>query len=80
MQRLLQTQVNLRAVVGDVRTEVRNFTQSAAEISRGSLDLSARTESQASSLQETAASGSGDEFSVDHVFTYTEDLVYAGVG
>lgn len=31
-------------------------------------------------LQETAASGSGDEFSVDHVFTYTEDLVYAGVG
>ena len=56
MQRLLQTQVNLRAVVGDVRTEVRNFTQSAAEISRGSLDLSARTESQASSLQETAAS------------------------
>ena len=56
MQRLLQTQVNLRAVVGDVRTEVRNFTQSAAEISRGSLDLSARTESQASSLEETAAS------------------------
>ena len=56
MQRLLQTQVNLRAVVGDVRTEVRNFTQSAAEISRGSLDLSERTESQASSLQETAAS------------------------
>ena len=56
MQRLQQTQVNLRAVVGDVRTEVRNFTQSAAEISRGSLDLSARTESQASSLEETAAS------------------------
>lgn len=56
MQRLLQTQVNLRAVVGDVRSEVRTFTQSAAEISRGSLDLSARTESQASSLQETAAS------------------------
>ncbi|MBV7455461.1 PAS domain-containing protein [Acidovorax sp. sif1233] len=56
MQRLRQTQVNLRAVVGDVRTEVRSFTQSAAEISRGSLDLSARTESQASSLEETAAS------------------------
>ncbi len=56
MQRLRQTQVNLQAVVGDVRTEVRNFTHSAAEISRGSLDLSARTESQASSLQQTAAS------------------------
>ena len=56
MQRLLQTQVNLRAVVGDVRTEVRHFTEAAAEISRGSTDLSQRTESQASSLQETAAS------------------------
>ena len=56
MQRLRQTQVNLRAVVGDVRTEVDNFTQAASEISRGSLDLSARTESQASSLEETAAS------------------------
>ncbi|MFN7156229.1 MAG: methyl-accepting chemotaxis protein [Acidovorax sp.] len=56
MQRLQQTRVNLRAVVGDVRTEVRNFTQSAAEITRGSMDLSARTESQASSLEETAAS------------------------
>ena len=55
MQRLQQIQVNLRAVVGDVRTEVRSFIQSADEISRGGLDLSARTESQASSLQETAA-------------------------
>ena len=42
MQRLLQTQV-------------RNFIESADEISRGGLDLSARTESQASSLEETAA-------------------------
>ena len=56
MQRLQQTQVNLRAVVGDVRTEVHHFTQAATEIARGSIDLSGRTESQASSLQETAAS------------------------
>lgn len=56
MQRLQQTQVNLRAVVGDVRTEVRNFGLSAAEITQGSYDLSARTESQASSLEQTAAS------------------------
>ena len=55
MQRLQQTQVNLRAVVGDVRTEVRNFVESADEIARGGMDLSARTESQASSLEETAA-------------------------
>ena len=56
MQRLRQTQVNLRAVVGDVRTEVHHFTRAATEIARGSIDLSGRTESQASSLQETAAS------------------------
>lgn len=56
MQRLQQTQVNLRAVVGDVRNEVSNFIQSADEISRGGIDLSARTESQASSLEQTAAS------------------------
>jgi aerotaxis receptor len=53
---LLQIQINLRAVVGDVRTEIAGFTQSAAEIAAGGLDLSARTESQASSLQQTAAS------------------------
>lgn len=56
MQRLQQTQINLRAVVGDVRTEVRHFSESAAEIAQGSDDLSTRTESQASSLEETAAS------------------------
>jgi aerotaxis receptor len=56
MQRLQQTQVNLRAVVGDVRTEVHRLTESAAHITQGSHDLFARTESQASSLQATAAS------------------------
>jgi aerotaxis receptor len=53
---LKQIQVNLRAVVGDVRGEIDAFSKSAAEIASGSLDLSARTESQASSLEETAAS------------------------
>lgn len=38
-----------------MRTEVRNFIESADEIARGGMDLSARTESQASSLEETAA-------------------------
>ncbi|KAB2890490.1 MAG: chemotaxis protein, partial [Burkholderiaceae bacterium] len=56
MRRLQQIQINLRAVVGDVRTEVHGFSTTAAEIARGSLDLAARTESQASSLEETAAS------------------------
>ena len=53
---LRQIQVNLRAVVGDVRGEIALFTRSAAEIAEGGMDLSARTEAQASSLEETAAS------------------------
>lgn len=53
---LQQIQINLRAVVGDVRNEIDSFSRTAAEISEGGMDLSARTESQASSLEETAAS------------------------
>ena len=53
---LRQIQINLQAVVGDVRGEIASFTQSAAEIAAGGMDLSARTESQASSLEQTAAS------------------------
>jgi len=56
LRSLRQIQVNLQAVVGDVRNEISNFTQSAAEIAAGGLDLSARTESQSSSLEQTAAS------------------------
>jgi len=56
MRRLNQIQINLRAVVGDVRSEITGFTNSAKEIAQGSLDLSERTESQASSLEQTAAS------------------------
>lgn len=46
MQRLQQIQINLRAVVGDVRSEVKGFANTAQEIAHGSLDLAARTESQ----------------------------------
>jgi len=56
MRSLRQIQINLHAVVGDVRRETANFTQSAHDIACGGMDLSDRTESQASSLQETAAS------------------------
>ncbi len=56
MQRLRQIQVNLRAVVGDVRSEISGFNQTAAEVAAGGMDLSSRTESQASSLEQTAAS------------------------
>jgi len=56
LRSLSQIQVNLRAVVGDVRSEISQFTRSAQEIAASGQDLSARTESQASSLQQTAAS------------------------
>ena len=56
MARLQQIQINLRAVVGDVLTEVRGFNVMSKEIAHGSLDLARRTESQASSLQQTSAS------------------------
>ncbi len=53
---LRQVQVNLRAVISDVNGEIANFNRTAREIAEGSLDLSARAESQASSLEQTAAS------------------------
>ena len=56
MERLQQVQVNTRAVIGDARAEISGFGRISSEIAHGAQDLSARTESQASSLQETAAS------------------------
>lgn len=56
MARLQQIQINLKAVVGDVLTEVRGFNAMSSEISDSSLDLAKRTESQACSLVKTAAS------------------------
>ena len=56
MLRLQQIQINLRAVVGDVRTEVRGFAETAHEIAQSSFELAGRTEAQAGSLQLTAAS------------------------
>jgi aerotaxis receptor len=53
---LRQIRINLRAVVSDVRKEIANFTTAANEIASGGLDLSSRTEAQASALEETAAS------------------------
>ncbi|MFO1269270.1 MAG: methyl-accepting chemotaxis protein [Rubrivivax sp.] len=53
---LMQVSVNLRTLVSDTRVELENGTLAADEIASGNRDLSARTESQASSLQQTAAS------------------------
>lgn len=56
LRNLSQIQVNLRAIIGDVRGEVEGFSQAAQEIASASQDLSSRTEMQASNLEETAAS------------------------
>ncbi len=55
-QGLMQMSVNLRTVVHDVREEVDNLSRSVREIADGNVDLSSRTEAQASNLEQTAAS------------------------
>ena len=53
---ITQLNVNLQAVVGDVREQVDGITLSSREIAGGNLDLGQRTESQAGKLQHTASS------------------------
>ncbi len=50
-----QLNVNLQAIVGDVRTQVDGINDAAREIASGSRDLSQRTEAQAGNLQQTAS-------------------------
>ena len=54
-QALNQLTVNLMSVVRDTRREVDCIRASAGEIASGNQDLSTRTESQASSLEQTVA-------------------------
>ncbi|MEO6352125.1 MAG: methyl-accepting chemotaxis protein [Burkholderiaceae bacterium] len=56
VQALQQMNVNLVAIVGDVRTNAQSIDLATEEIAAGNMDLSSRTELQASSLEETAAS------------------------
>ena len=53
---LAQMNINLKATVLDVRNNAEIVRQAATEIACGNMDLSQRTEEQASSLEETAAS------------------------
>ncbi|MEY8877465.1 MAG: methyl-accepting chemotaxis protein, partial [Leptothrix sp. (in: b-proteobacteria)] len=53
---LNQLGVNLLAIVGDARSGVDGLRGTAGELAAGNTDLSGRTESQASSLEQTAAS------------------------
>jgi len=51
-----QTNVNLRSILNDVRSNFEAIRLATHEIASGNLDLSNRTETQASNLEETAAS------------------------
>ena len=51
-----QVRVNLQSIVGDVRSNFQQISVATAEIATGNMDLSGRTESQASALEETASS------------------------
>ncbi len=53
---LRQLNINLRAIVGDVRGNVASIEQTTRAIAIGNGDLAARTESQAASLEQTASS------------------------
>ncbi|QKV53717.1 methyl-accepting chemotaxis protein [Comamonas antarctica] len=56
MQSLSKMEANLRALVSEARQGSDSVATAAAEISSGNLDLSGRTEEQASALEQTAAS------------------------
>jgi len=53
---LRQSNINLHSIIGDVRANFDEISVATDEIADGNMDLSGRTESQASSLQQTAAS------------------------
>jgi aerotaxis receptor len=53
---LWQMNINLRSIIGDVRSDFENLKRSTQEISTGNKDLAKRTESQAASLEEISAS------------------------
>ncbi|MFA9216358.1 MAG: methyl-accepting chemotaxis protein [Sphingomonadaceae bacterium] len=55
-QALATVVANWTQLLGEIRAAGRTITQEASEIAHGNADLSARTEAQASSLQQTAAS------------------------
>jgi methyl-accepting chemotaxis protein len=56
LQALKDMNESLVRIVGEVRLSTDTITTESAEIANGNMDLSSRTESQASSLEETASS------------------------
>ena len=56
LRSLRQLRVNLYSIVGDVRGNFLRISMASQEIAAGNMDLSGRTEAQASALEQTASS------------------------
>ncbi len=56
LRSLRQLGVNLRSIVGDVRSNFEEIGTATRQIAAGNMDLSGRTEAQASALEQTASS------------------------
>ncbi len=56
LQAIAEMTGNLRALVGEVAQGARGVSDTSAQIAQGNVDLSQRTEEQASTLEETASS------------------------
>lgn len=56
LRALRQTNVNLRSIIGDIRINFDRMATATQSLSAGNIDLSGRTDAQAASLEETAAS------------------------
>ena len=56
LRSLRQLRINLHSIVGDVRGNFEQIGVATREIAAGNMDLSGRTEAQASALEETASS------------------------
>jgi aerotaxis receptor len=55
MRRLWLVELNMRAIVADVRAEVSGLTHAAQSLVQGSADLSDRTDAQAQEVEKTSA-------------------------
>ncbi|MBS0532913.1 MAG: PAS domain S-box protein [Proteobacteria bacterium] len=56
MRSMMQLNTNLHSIVGDIRNNFNDILEATGQLSGGNHDLSARTDSQAAALEQTAAS------------------------
>lgn len=72
-QALHQMNVNLLATIGDIRANVSLISTATGEIAAGNMDLSSRTETQASSLEQTASSMEEFAATISHNASNAQD-------